>query len=117
MLGEFELNGISPINQGLISYCVESESKYILQGDTNEWARITKSGCGRGGPYINIKMWILISPIIENIFINLKGGITTMINCILFDVKLNVGGFVVDTEDELIYLSNLIKLGEMNQNE
>ena len=35
-----------------------------------------------------------------------------MINCILFDVKLNVGGFVVDTEDELLYLPNLIKLGE-----
>lgn len=58
MLGELELNGISPINQGLIAYCVESESKYILQGDTNERAPITKSGGGRGGPYMNIKMWL-----------------------------------------------------------
>lgn len=39
-----------------------------------------------------------------------------MINCILFDVKLIVGGFVVDTEDELMYLSNLIKLGEYESN-
>ena len=39
-----------------------------------------------------------------------------MINCILFDVKLNVGHFVFDIKDELICLPNVIKLGEHELN-
>ncbi len=60
---------MSPISQGSIAYCIESISKYFLQWE-NKWTRITKSGDGRGGPHMNMKIWILISPIIKNIFIN-----------------------------------------------